>query len=98
MGGHLVGAFDFAPPTDGWLAARAFEKPDRTIRFGHTSPVYLDLATPTTATEDARFFVDWIDREMRFYQASAAFRREAERAAMLDFFASARAIYERLAR
>jgi hypothetical protein len=45
--GDLVGTFEFAPSTDGWLAARAFEKPDRTIRFSHTSPVYLDLATAT---------------------------------------------------
>ncbi len=96
--GDLVGTFEFAPPTDGWLAARVFEKPSRTIRFSHTSPVYLDLATPTTAAEDAKFFLEWIDREMHFYQASAAFRRDADRVLMLDFFAKARAIYERMTR
>jgi TolB protein len=75
--GNLVGEFAFAPATDGWLAARVFEKPGRTIRFSHTSPVYLALATPTTAAEDAEFFLEWIDREMRFYKAWLGFRREA---------------------
>jgi TolB protein len=94
--GDLVGVFAFAPPTDGWLAARVFEKPSRTIRFSHTSPVYFDLATPTTAAEDAKFFLDWIDREMHFYQASAGFRREEDRVLMIDLFAKVRAIYERM--
>jgi hypothetical protein len=43
-------------------------------------------------------FLDWIDREIRLYQSSTGFRSEADRAAMLDFFAKGRAIYERLAR
>src|SRR5262249_34524857 len=94
----LAGTFDFAPAADGWLAARVFEKPDRTIRFGHTSPVYVDLAAPTMAAEDAKFFLEWMDREMRFYQESTAFRREADRAAMLDFFARGRAVYESMIR
>jgi hypothetical protein len=96
--GDLVGTFEFAPPTDGWLAARVFENPGRTIRFSHTSPVYLDLATPTTAGEDAKFFLEWIDRETRFYKGWSGFRREADRTAMLDFFARARAVYEAMAR
>ena len=76
----------------------AFERPGRTIRFSHTSPVYLERGVPGSAADDARFFVDWIDREVRLYQASTGFRSEADRAAMLDFFAKGRAVYERLAR
>jgi hypothetical protein len=53
---------------------------------------------PASAADDARFFLDWIDREVRLYQASTGFRSEADRAAMLDFFAKGRAVYERLAR
>jgi hypothetical protein len=67
-------------------------------RFSHTSPVYLDLATPATAAEGAKFFLEWIDREMRFYEAWPGFRREADRPAMLDLFARARAVYERMTR
>jgi hypothetical protein len=96
--GHVAAEFAFAPEADGWLVARAFEKPDRTIRFSHTSPVYIERGTPTSAAEDARFFLDWIDREVRLYQASTSFRSEADRAAMLAFFAKGRAVYERLAR
>lgn len=89
--------FAFMPDTDGWLAARAFEPPGRTARFAHTSPVYVDRGSPASAAEDARFFLDWIDREVRLYRTSTAFRSEADRAAMLDMFARARAVYERLA-
>jgi hypothetical protein len=95
---RLAAEFDLTPDRDGWIAARAFERPGRTIRFSHTSPVYLERGVPASAADDARFFLDWIDREVRLYQASAGFRREADRAAMLDFFAKGRAVYERLAR
>jgi hypothetical protein len=89
--------FEFTPETDGWLAARAFERPGRTIRFAHTSPLYIDRGIPASAAADARFFLDWIDREVGLYRTSKAFRSEADRAAMLDMFAGARAVYERLA-
>jgi hypothetical protein len=96
--GRLAAEFDFTPDGDGWIAARAFERPGRTIRFSHTSPVYLERGVPASAADDARFFLDWIDREIGLYQASTGFRSEADRAAMLDFFAKGRAVYERLAR
>jgi len=95
--GRLAAELDVTPETDGWLAARAFEPPGRTIRFGHTSPVYVDRGTPASAAEDARFFLDWIDREARLYGASTSFRRERDRAAMLDLFARGRTVYERRA-
>ena len=95
--GRLVAELDYSPETDGWLAARAFEPPGRTVRFGHTSPVYVDRGTPASAAVDARFFLDWIDREVRSYSASTAFRSERDRAAMLEVFAKARAVYEGLA-
>jgi hypothetical protein len=96
--GRLAAEFDFTPDSDGWIAARAFERPGRTIRFSHTGPVYLERGVPASAADDARFFLDWIDREIGLYQASTGFRSEADRAAMLDFFAKGRAVYERLAR
>jgi hypothetical protein len=95
--GTVSAEFSFEPETHGWLAARAFEPPDRTIRFAHTSPVYIEGGSPVSAAADARFFLDWIDREVRLYQSSTGFRSEADRRAMLDTFARARAVYERLA-
>ncbi len=82
----------------GWLAARAFEKPDRTIRFAHTSPVYVSFPGDAGVdSEDARFFLDWIDREIAFYRALPEFREPAHREAMLALFASARRVYVKLA-
>lgn len=37
----LVADFEIAIDDWGWLAARCFERPGKTIRFAHTSPVYL---------------------------------------------------------
>jgi hypothetical protein len=82
----------------GWFAARAFEKPDHTVRFAHTSPVYVEVAGQTgVVREDARFFIDWIDREIAFYTSLPAFREPAHTNAMLGLFTSARKVYASLA-
>jgi hypothetical protein len=81
----------------GWIAARAFERAGRTIRFAHTSPVYLDVTGQTgIVREDAQFFIDWIDREIAFYRNLPGFREAAEREAMLALFQSARNVYASL--
>jgi hypothetical protein len=49
---RLTAEFDFTPDRDGWIAARAFERPGRTIRFSHTSPVYLERGVPASAADD----------------------------------------------
>jgi hypothetical protein len=82
----------------GWFAARAFEKPDHTVRFAHTSPVYLEIAgDPGIVREDAQFFIDWIDRETGFYEKLPGFREPAHREAMIALFRSARQVYLKLA-
>jgi hypothetical protein len=82
----------------GWFAARAFEKPDRAIRFAQTSPVYVEFAGDTgIVREDAEFFLDWIDREIAFYQKLPGFREAAHRDAMVALFSTAREVYARLA-
>lgn len=82
---------------DGWVVARCFEPALGTIRFAHTSPVYVKIGRPARAVEDARFFVEWIDREIRFYTAEPGFRDPRHRDEMLDFFRTARRVYARLA-
>jgi hypothetical protein len=95
---HLTGDFDIEATETGWLAARAFEKPDGAVRFAHTSPVYVQVGQePGTVAEDAKFFLTWIDRESRFYESMAGFRSDADRQAMLSLFRQARRVYERLA-
>ena len=79
--------------------ARAFEKPAGSIRFAHTSPVYVQVGNGRGAVpEDAKFFVDWIDREVKFYQRYSGFRGEQDREAMLEIYRKARVVYGRLAK
>lgn len=82
----------------GWLTARAFEKPGEVVRFAHTSPVYVRIGNDDgIVPEDAKFFLNWIDREMNFYMTLPGFRSDADRQAMLGLFERARRVYARLA-
>jgi hypothetical protein len=83
----------------GWFAARTFEKSVPGVRFAHTSPVYVQAGTSRgVVAEDAQFFLDWIDREMKFYQSHPGFKAEPDRQAMLSLFRQARGVYARLAK
>ena len=73
-----------------------FEPAGRTIRFAHTSPVYVDVGGTQPAAEDAGFFVAWIDREMAFFKSAPGFRQPQDREDMLAFFAEARDVYARM--
>jgi hypothetical protein len=91
---------DFVVDLDetGWFAARAFEVPDHTVRFAHTNPVYVEVAGHSgIVRKDARFFVDWMDREIAFYEGMSGFRESAHRQGMLELFTSARQVYSSLA-
>lgn len=95
--GPLMADFTTDIAETGWFAARAFERPDRTVRFAHTSPVYVQFpGDGGIVKEDVRFFIDWINREMEFYWKLPGFREPSHREAMLALFSSARKIYERL--
>jgi hypothetical protein len=95
--GKLTLDFTASADETGWFALRAFEKPDRTVRFAHTSPVYVEIPGDSgVVREDARFFIDWIDREIAFYKNVPGFREPRHRDAMLTFFTSARTVYEKL--
>ena len=96
--GRWVIEVDQAFSHDGWVAARCFEPAGRTIRFAHTSPIYVNLGRPTSAADDAKFFLAWIDREIGFYTTAPGFRDPSHREEMLEFFRTARSVYARLAR
>lgn len=90
---------DFTVPLaeSGWLAARCFEPAGRTIRFAHTSPVYVQVGSNVPdASADAKFFIEWIDREIAFYQKEPGFREPRHREEMLEFFRKARAVYAKM--
>ena len=97
--GKLTVDFTMDVGETGWFAARAFEKQDRTIRFAHTSPVYVERPGDAgIVPADAHYFVEWIDREIRHYQHLSGFREQAHREQMLALFTAARKVYEKLAR
>lgn len=92
--GAIRAEFETTITESGWLAARVFEKYDRTIRFAHTSPVYIEFdGDPGIMREDVQFLLDWLGREMRFYRDLDGFRDPAHRRAMLELFESARKVY-----
>jgi hypothetical protein len=95
--GRLEADFDFDVSEAGWFAARAFDKPDHTVRFAHTSPVYVEAAGQTgIVREDVQFFLDWMDREIAFYKELPGFREPEHRTDMLKLFTSAREVYASL--
>ena len=93
----LVLDFDFPVDHSGWLAARCFERPGTTVHFAQTSPVYMEFAGRSgVVPQDAKFFINWMDREIGFYKAAPGFRNGQDRALMIAFFEKARAIYSAL--
>jgi hypothetical protein len=96
--GKLTLDFELPVSETGWVAARAFDRPDQTIRFAQTSPIYVKAGDDSgIVPEDARFFLDWIDRETGFYSRETRFRDPEHRRAMLEFFGRARQVYAKLA-
>ena len=62
---------DVAIPGSGWMLLRATNTTPQTLvqdiyPYGTTNPVWIDAGTPPPpATEDARYFMRWIDRRRR---------------------------------
>ena len=93
----LTADFESSASETGWVVARCFERPGATIRFAHTSPVYIQFGQESgIVAADARFFIEWIDREIRFYQEEGGFKKESDRVEMLSFFQKARAVYVKI--
>lgn len=80
------------------MAARCFEPagPDNPL-CAHTSPVYVDVRRPAAAADDAKFFLEWIGREIGFYREVDGFRDPRHRDEMIEFFQAARRVYARMA-
>ena len=83
----------------GWFVARCFERPGSTIRFAHTSPIYLKFdGDAGVVAQDAQFLLQWIEREIDFYRREPGFKDASHREAMITLFQKAKAVYERLAK
>jgi Tol biopolymer transport system component len=89
--------------TGGWLLLRAWsEGSDPHVLdlypYATTSPIYLDLpGGPPRATEDAAYFVAWLDRVIGDAQARTDYRNTSERSRTLDYLHKARDRFVRLA-
>jgi len=95
---HFQLRLDLPVGETGWIAARAFEQPDKTIRYAQTSPIYLRAGGSSgIVAEDARYFAAWMRREKEFYRKETRFQSPAHRDAMVELFEKAEAFYERLA-
>lgn len=83
--------------TTGWFAARAFEKPTETVRFAHTSPVYVHVGRDSgLVEEDAKYLLALIEQQIKFCETVPYFRSEADRQAMLGLFRKAEKVYGQL--
>lgn len=83
----------------GWIVSRAFEKSSPSIRFAHTSPVYVHVeGSSGIVSEDVGFFLRWLDREIEFYKNLPGFKSESDRQQMLDLFTRARRLYSLMLR
>jgi hypothetical protein len=83
----------------GWFVARCFERAGSTIRFAHTSPIYVKFEGDMgVVAQDAQFLLKWIEREIAFYQAEPGFKEPSHREEMIALFQKAKAVYEKLAK
>ena len=84
--------------TSGWFAARAFEKPTETVRFAHTSPVYVRVGSDRgLVPDDAKYLLTLVVQQIKYCETSRGFRSDTDRQAMLKMFRDAEAVYARLA-
>jgi hypothetical protein len=75
-----------------WIAARCSLKHDGSIRFAHSSPVY--LTGTWNASADARYFVEWIDELIAQTNAEPQrYATDAERQESLALYKQARQFY-----
>ena len=86
--------------SSGWCLLRAFnDKAEYPILdlypYATTSPVYVSMAgAPLHSTEDAAYFLIWMERLIAAAQSSAAWNTETEKQAVLATFAAAKEKYE----
>ena len=95
---ELAREFDVSLDHSGWIAARAFEKNKKTIRFAHTNPIYIEIGSPMKPRKDAaQYYLDWC-REL--LAASSAdkerYARDEQRAEVESSYQSAVDFYREL--
>jgi hypothetical protein len=88
----------------GWCILRAFsDKSEYPILdlypYATTSPVYVNVAAaPMSSTQDAVYFVSWMERLISAAQSSAAWNTETEKKDVLALFEKAKEKYDNIAK
>jgi TolB protein len=86
----------------GWCLLRAWsEKAEHPVLdaypYATTSPIYVTVAGSTVKpTEDAAYFIAWIDRLIEEVKTNKDWNTEAEKKSVLDLLAYARTIYAQM--
>lgn len=81
-----------------WIAVRAFEDSTGTVRFGHTSPAWVQVGGHgVRVPRSARRLMAMVDELIAYTEAAATFTEPSHRKETLDLYRQARAIYARLA-
>jgi hypothetical protein len=82
-----------------WIAARVIGPQHRMVindanAFAHTSPVYVYLGgEPIRSQEDARFWMEWIDRLIERTAQRGRFSSAAQKQEVIELFQKAKAVY-----
>jgi hypothetical protein len=77
-----------------WIAVRAFEQNDATIRMAHSQPYWIDA--PFGVRGDADYFIHWIDELIRqSEQDKERFANDKQKETVLGLYRQARQVYER---
>jgi len=94
----VAGTLDFVkeveldPGNHSWVAARCFLKTGGTVRFAHTSAIY--LLGNWDASADARYFIGWIDELIELTNSDRErFRSDSEKQEILRLYREAREFY-----
>jgi hypothetical protein len=95
---------DLAVTDSGWLLLRAWnDGPEDTVLdiypYATTSPIFVRVGDrPRRSRDAATYFLRWLDRIQAATERNPDYRTEAERAAVLQDVARARAFYEQCLR
>jgi len=107
MDGETVGEFSAAagamritaqkklrPRSGSWILGRCFEKNSATVRFAHSSPIYVGPSARRSAAAQA-YLRDWVNAEMaRLERVPSELLAAGQKAEMLDYCRKARERYQ----
>jgi hypothetical protein len=96
-------AGDVALPGPGWILLRAGNWSARVdiqdfYPYGTTNPVWVGQGARVGSTDDAAYFMDWIELIIEDVMKRADFNTAAEREMTLDYLRKGRRVFEDLAR